>query len=553
MTVGFWGLFKYYIIPMCVYHFWMSTCLKMSDQVQGNSLALCSYPAWVEFLGNNFTQIANSLAKFREQKFEDLMPSYNVRTARKTLKATRLGHAYQEIKFGWNTFFMEDDQDKRIIMKIHDDWYDFTTFQHPGGPIALGLGNGRDATALFYGHHPFTSRARMDAIFKKYRIPEEQLAERTKGMKILTDEKQPFNWELSFPPEGQSSFAKELISEVRTYFEGQAKKRGVSLLEATKATPRRWVEMMVFLSGFLISVYFYISGYWFSLITTPVFAWLYAAAIAHDAMHFSISTNWRINAFFSYLVPWTTSPLMWYFQHVIGHHAYPNIPFKDPDLAHAPGFMRLHRSVRWRPIHKFQLITMSLIWTLGGTLYMTLVPLKALYLGALNRAVYLLNISRKRVLMHVLGRIGTALALWGWQWYVFQGDLPRQILFTVAPMLIHSLCFMFSTQFNHLTPQNIDLREDEYYAHQVVTSHSFSMASQMIFWITGGLNVQIEHHLFPTVNHCHLIAISPIVRRLCIKYQIPYHESKDVFEALSKHVQLVGDLAKKGKYLSHSH
>jgi delta11-fatty-acid desaturase len=290
---------------------------------------------------------------------------------------------------------------------------------------------------------------------------------------------------------------------------------------------------------------FLLQGYWFSIIALPIAAWLAAAAIVHDAMHFAISTNWKINFLFSYVTPWTASPLMWYHQHVIGHHAYPNIPFKDPDLAHAPGFMRLHTSVRWKPIHKFQMITLGIIWTLGAALYMTVVPIKALCLGALNRSVKLLNISVTRKIAHVLGRLFVVFLLWGWQWYVFQGDLAKQILFTAVPMMIHSLCFMISTQFNHLTPENVAASSNEYYTHQVVTSHSFSMKSQFVFWLTGGLNVQIEHHLFPAVNHCHLRQISPIVVRLCKKYSIPYHESTSIFEALSKHFAHVSNMSHK--------
>ena len=101
---------------------------------------------------------------------------------------------------------------------------------------------------------------------------------------------------------------------------------------------------------------------------------------------------------------------------------------------------------------------------------------------------------------------------------------------------------------NHLTPANIDVSSDDYYKHQVLTSHTFATKSWASFFFTGGLNFQvssyvlmsfpqlsllhtthseakfgrrsmlifqIEHHLFPTVNHCHLRRIQPIVKQVC--------------------------------------
>ena len=513
----------------------MSTCLKLSEEIKGQPFTMSSYPRFIELLGNNFAQLATS--------FSDVItaPSYNFQAARK--EAKERFESYREVKLTWKTLISSPvkKSEYRLICKVHDVVYDLTEFKHPGGPISIGLAAGRDATGLFELHHPFTSRVRLQGILNKYKM---QNQEEGKTL-LLKNEDVPSVFEWKDLSKEESGFAKELLTEVGAYFQNIADKNGVSLLEATKATPRRWCEMMFFFFSFVAMIPLYVSGYWFTIFLLPVFAWLYAAAISHDAMHFAISTNWKINVLMSYSSPWTASPLMWYHQHVIGHHIYPNVPFRDPDLAHAPGFIRLHESIKYKSPHKYQSLSVWLVWTFGAALYMTIVPIKAIYQGALNRAVTLSKIPKARVVLHVLGRLLTGFALWGWQWYVFQGDLPRQIAFTVVPILVHSFCFMLSTQFNHLTPENITKSSKDFYEHQVITSHSFSMKSQLIFWFTGGLNVQIEHHLFPTVNHCHLIAISPIVTRLCKKYNIAYHESSSIFEALGKHFKHVTNMSKR--------
>jgi len=61
----------------------------------------------------------------------------------------------------------------RRIVKIHNKYYDITNFAHPGGPIAIMAANRRDATALFESHHPFSDRAMMNDLLKKYEMHEE--------------------------------------------------------------------------------------------------------------------------------------------------------------------------------------------------------------------------------------------------------------------------------------------------------------------------------------------------------------------------------------------
>jgi delta11-fatty-acid desaturase len=91
---------------------------------------------------------------------------------------------------------------------------------------------------------------------------------------------------------------------------------------------------------------------------------------------------------------------------------------------------------------------------------------------------------------------------------------------------------------NHLTDDNVDVFSSDYYKHQVLTAQSFmepGIAGWITFLFTGGLNLQIEHHLFPCLNHCHLPYIRPIVKAVCKKHGVPYTESSGLVEALGKY------------------
>ena len=84
----------------------------------------------------------------------------------------------------------------------------------------------------------------------------------------------------------------------------------------------------------------------------------------------------------------------------------------------------------------------------------------------------------------------------------------------------------------------LQVEDTDYYKHQVLTSHSFTGTNAFTAWFTflftGGLNLQIEHHLFPTVNHCHLPYIQQIVKDVCKKHDVFYHESKSWGHAMEK-------------------
>src|SRR5690606_9694258 len=107
------------------------------------------------------------------------------------------------------------------------------------------------------------------------------------------------------------------------------------------------------------------------------------------------------------------------------------------------------------------------------------------------------------------------------------------------------------TQLNHLTSVNAAASDKDYFKHQVVTSHSFAPESKLVFLLTGGLNLQIEHHLFPAVNHIHLPEIHPIVKRVCEKHGVNYHLSEGMLLALGRYVSHVHEMSKRPKSERH--
>lgn len=187
----------------------------------------------------------------------------------------------------------------------------------------------------------------------------------------------------------------------------------------------------------------------------------------HDAAHFALSSDWRVNLAATYAAPWFSSPLMWAHQHTIGHHVYTNVPGRDPDLYHAPAYWRFTHSLRWRPAHAWQAVVTLPMWLFAVPTLLLIKPLLALHMGLYNRAVVLMRLPAWRAALHVVGRAAVAFSVYGWPWLVFRGDPAKAAAFAVVPLSVYSMFFMAASQVNHHDEALSHAHSPQWYRHQV--------------------------------------------------------------------------------------
>jgi linoleoyl-CoA desaturase len=84
-----------------------------------------------------------------------------------------------------------------------------------------------------------------------------------------------------------------------------------------------------------------------------------------------------------------------------------------------------------------------------------------------------------------------------------------------------------------------DTLEGDFYAHQLSTTANFAPGSAVATFFSGGLNHQVEHHLFPRIAHIHYPALAPIVKACAEKHGVPYHAHASFFGALASHVRML--------------
>ena len=418
------------------------------------------------------------------------------------------------------------------VTKIDGRYYDLSTFDHPGGGTALWHADGRDATALFRSHHPFASKERLAAALRKYELkgppPPKQ------GLLPGEEAAPQFRFD--------TAFARELRSEARAYFEEQRRARGGggTLADATKATPRRWLVLGLLSCVRALCFWQWLRGDWVALLTHPLATWLAGSHTFHDACHFALSRNQRLNALVGYTYPSLTSPLAWYHQHNIGHHAYTNVPSRDPDLYHMRDLHRSTSATAYRPAYAYQRFTVFIGW-LASYLGLAVYP----SIERLAHSTYFQIVpglrGRPLLLAAEIAHVLCTAAVLFLPFLLFD-DARKAWAFFVVPQAVHSALFMLNSQITHLHAQCM-ARDEDWYKHQVRTAANHGGGSWPHFLLSGGLNHQIEHHLFPSVNHCHHPRLRPIVRRVCATHGVPYREFggyRDAFASYYDNVVRLG-------------
>jgi len=268
-------------------------------------------------------------------------------------------------------------------------------------------------------------------------------------------------------------------------------------------------------------------------------------SVMHDANHGAYSKKKKVNDLIARSIHLLGGTIhTWKLQHNILHHTYTNIPEMDDDIE-TKMFMRFSPGVNLKWYHRFQFIYAFLFYGLLTMYWVTakdFVQLRQYTKENVNKNTKAEN--RRILLKMILGKIG--------YYFVFIG-LPLFILkMPVLPYLIGFLTMLFVSgvllsvifQLAHTVEDtthplpNEDLTIENCWAiHQLNTTVNFAPKNKFLSWYIGGLNFQVEHHLFPTICHVHYPKISPIVQRTAEEFGIPYLQHQTFGEAFQSHIR----------------
>jgi fatty acid desaturase len=425
---------------------------------------------------------------------------------------------------------------------IHGEYYDLSTFvqKHPGGEENLLLGKGRDCTELFESIHCL-SKSNVKAILKKYKVKPDQIPEEAPPAPADT-----FTWK-------QGDFYDTLVQKVRTHFAGGNQNYKATWLYWLKVTGLFLAWMFCvrtcFLTGsFLIAG---VAGFLMNMI---------GFCVMHDASHYGISKRAWINRWLH--LSWNNWNLwngfIWLRHHVYGHHSYTGIYRKDPDMANATLFFRKTHEGRFRPLHGWQAWSVWFVMTIIPNQHLG----QAMVYSLTSGTVFCVPIEPMPWKELLILRIYYFFSL------IFHFIVPFYFLSpstAFACILAYWTCqgigYFINIAPNHDTMEthhNLfegDGEKRDWGVQQVLGSGNHNTGTgiwdRMVEHLWGGMNYQIEHHLFPSVSHMHYRTISKYVQETCEEFGIDYvtHSWFSACLSFGKLISLLGDSTINGDYV----
>jgi len=263
--------------------------------------------------------------------------------------------------------------------------------------------------------------------------------------------------------------------------------------------------------------------------------------VMHDGNHGAYSRHAWVNQVMARSLDLLGgSAYFWRFKHNIAHHTYTNISGQDDDIR--LGILgRLSPHDPWHRFYRFQHIY---IWGLYALLALEWQTTGELRNIIANRRIGMTRVPFPGHWEHVLFWVGKG---------IFFG------LAFALPLLFHPLgsvlaCYALSAvtlgatlgivfQLAHCVeeahfeqpPTEHAVVGKEWAVHQIESTVDFAPQSRLVTWYVGGLNYQIEHHLFPRTCHLHYPALAPIVESVCRRYGVRHFTHPTVGSAIRSH------------------
>lgn len=342
-----------------------------------------------------------------------------------------------------------------------------------------------------------------------------------------------------------SLFSKALKVRANNYFkEADIQKTGGRRI-GLKAT----VLLVSFIVIYAILVF--VQPHWLISVPLCILFGVNLAAIGfnimHDAGHNSFSENKKLNTLLSYSLNLLGGNIyFWKLKHNIAHHTYTNIDGEDHDIEIK--FMRIHHDQPLKKYHRFQPIYFSLLYGVSYLAWIFYQDYEKYFRQRMGKDSDFFHFPlREKVIFWISKLINIALFIVipilvvGW--------LPALIGLLIAGVVCgFSLATVFQlahvvsgTAFKTIEGTKV---EDEWMLHQLHSTANFATKSKVLTWLLGGLNFQVEHHLFPKISHIHYPKLSVIVKDTCKEYGINYLEFQTMSQAFRSHIQVIAAMSR---------
>tara|TARA_B110000503_G_scaffold143412_1_gene244713 strand:+ start:2167 stop:3261 length:1095 start_codon:yes stop_codon:yes gene_type:complete len=274
--------------------------------------------------------------------------------------------------------------------------------------------------------------------------------------------------------------------------------------------------------------------------------------VMHDANHGSYSKSKKVNNIVGRVLDLVGgSAALWRIQHNVLHHSFTNISGLDEDID-TPGILRFTPDRPLKKIHKLQFIYAWFFYCIMTLFWMTAKDWLALYRYKSNDLIKSSGSTFRKLFTELLF---SKLLYFTYILVIpafFSGLSIGQVI--LGWMVMHAVTgLILASIFQPAHVQDLQFAEaeagakmdDDPLSHQLKTTANFGTGSKLFTWMCGGLNHQIEHHLFPQISHIHFSALAPIVKKTAEEFGLPYRSSTTFAGALALHTKMLWNLGRK--------
>lgn len=301
----------------------------------------------------------------------------------------------------------------------------------------------------------------------------------------------------------------------------------------------------LFLSSY-VSLVFLADSVWLTIVSAIALSQaivLIGFNVMHDAGHRSFSQRPWVNRMMGLSLDLIGgNQFLWNFKHGTLHHTYTNITEFDDDLD-SGGLIRMHPDQPWRPHHHFQLFYTLFLYSLLYIFWFAkdFIEFFTRRVGPhptkkpTKRETAMLVVFKINFLVWALV-VPMLYHEWYWVLLVF---VSIQALVGMILSLVFQLAHVVDGVSMPSLNEGTLTIDDQWAAHQIRTTADFAVHNPLLRWYAGGLNLQVEHHLFPGISHVRYRHIQPVVAQTCAEFGIPYRCYPTVRAALMAHVRQI--------------
>jgi linoleoyl-CoA desaturase len=350
-------------------------------------------------------------------------------------------------------------------------------------------------------------------------------------------------------------FNTTLKKRVRAYF----KENNISKYANTNMKIKTVFMLTLYLTPYLLMVTGVVTNIWMIALCWAIMGFGVAGigfSVMHDANHGAYSKNDKVNFLIGRVVNIVGGYApTWKIQHNILHHSYTNVHGYDEDVSPALPLLRFSPKDKYIKAHRYQFIYAWFFYSLMTVMWVTTKDFQQLFRykkmgltktenAKFNRLLIELIITKAFYYIYI---IVIPILLIDIAWYM----IP---LFMLMMQLIAGFLLAIVFQPAHVTPEtdfptpDKDLTiENNWAIHQLETTSNFAPKSRILYWFIGGLNYQVEHHLFPNICHVHYKKLSKIVKATAEEYGVPYYSEPTFISALLSHAKMLHKLGAPSK------